>query len=116
MGLDTMMDEWRAAKLYIIDEKLPKRIAAMAAHYITVSGGFSVRFGKDHNINWTRSGTLKEKENKQNLREYMRILTELFLDKADGAIYYMWNGTKDSSMVFDKWSYRYLAKPYVGFN
>ena len=22
----------------------------------------------------------------------------------------MWNGTKDSSMVFDEWSYRYLAK------
>jgi hypothetical protein len=42
------------------------------------------------------------------------MLTRIFLEKGDGAVYYMWNGTKDSSMKFDQWSYRSLAKQ--GFN
>jgi hypothetical protein len=39
MNLDAV--EWKFAKI-IIDEKVSPRITAMASHYITVSGGFSI--------------------------------------------------------------------------
>ena len=77
------------------------RVEALAAHYITVAGGFSLKFfeGEKH---WMTQ--------KNDLKDYMRLLVKVFLDKGDGAVYYMWNGTKDSSMRFDAWSYRALEK------
>ena len=64
----------------------------MGAHYITVAGGFSLKFFQKEK-NW--AGQLND------LKEYMTMMTRIFLEKGDGAVYYMWNGTKDSSMRFD---------------
>lgn len=51
MDLNSKAD-WTAAKITKVEGDLSNRVSAMAAHYITVAGGFSLRFSKQERT-WT---------------------------------------------------------------
>ena len=40
--------------------------------------------------------------------KYFLMLVNLFLDEADGAVYYLWNGTPQNSKKKYEWSYQYI--------
>ena len=68
----------------------------MARHYITVIGSFSVEL----------EPFLTHPKPYSHIRDYLMRLTTIFLNEADGAVYYLWNGDRN-----EKFSFQNLTNP-----